>query len=700
MTQSGHTSPNQSRTARPNGRTTVGKVALGTTLAVVGLMTSAAPVFANAVDTTDSPAPAAPSSTPTDVTIETPAETPPVTTTTVTTTTAEPTESASPTTSTVPTETIPTEIGTALTIHNDAISNEAITNAAVASAPTPDQRPSIVVEELNRILIPDLSSFGDETDARNDHAVTSAGYSVTIAAQGNDVGIPKGAAFQITNAPSHGTATIENNTGVVFYVPADGFVGTDQLDYTIFDAKGHRLDTATVFIKVYAAPKAADFQFYILPGQTFSFDVSAGSSDKPGPANFYMCSDDLPDHGSWNSSSKGHFTYAPDAGWSGNDYFCYVLQDMTTGAKSIGHVGIYTSLSDAVDDELTTGEGVAVDSTVAGNDLFTPGSTFSLVTSTQHGAVSFHADGTYTFSPDAGYVGADEFSYGLEDLNGNSDIAVVHIDVTAAPTAVNDSASTKAGTSVGGDVSLNDTFVEGATFAKETNPAHGTANVNGDGTFSYAPSAGFTGTDSFVYSVKNPNGTVDVATVTITVAPVADVRISVGPTSAIGAGETQTVTFTVTNDGPTTTLETALMTYTPNGGFVVVSAPTGCTIAAGGSSVSCVVPVRNSGESASFAIGVKAPATLPGTDPIAAGTVTVTGGDIDPNLANNSASVAFAAKAVVAGVTSTPVAVSPATVTAATLPATGTDTETMLIMSTSLVTVGAFLLRVTRRRMA
>jgi large repetitive protein len=55
-----------------------------------------------------------------------------------------------------------------------------------------------------------------------------------------------------------------------------------------------------------------------------------------------------------------------------------------------------------------------------------------------------------------------------------------------------------------------------------TQPANGTVTVNPDGTFTYVPNAGFSGTDSFTYTIAGSNDPSETATatVTITVGPV------------------------------------------------------------------------------------------------------------------------------------------------------------------------------------
>jgi len=50
-----------------------------------------------------------------------------------------------------------------------------------------------------------------------------------------------------------------------------------------------------------------------------------------------------------------------------------------------------------------------------------------------------------------------------------------------------------------------------------SDPAGGSVILNPDGSFAYTPDAGFTGTDTFVYTASDGNGGTAIATVTITV---------------------------------------------------------------------------------------------------------------------------------------------------------------------------------------
>jgi Big-like domain-containing protein len=109
------------------------------------------------------------------------------------------------------------------------------------------------------------------------------------------------------------------------------------------------------------------------------------------------------------------------------------------------------------------------------------------------------------------------------------------------------------------------------TAAKVGDPAHGTVALNADGSFTYTPAANYYGPDAFTYQASDGTLRSGTATVSIAVNPVNDPpSFTAGPdqTASGGSGEinvtgwatnispgpanenTQTVTFTVTNDNP------------------------------------------------------------------------------------------------------------------------------------------------------
>jgi hypothetical protein len=96
----------------------------------------------------------------------------------------------------------------------------------------------------------------------------------------------------------------------------------------------------------------------------------------------------------------------------------------------------------------------------------------------------------------------------------------------------------------------------GGAWTFPSDPAHGTLALGGDGSITYTPDAGFTGTDTFTYVASDLRGRTDPATVTITVAPA---PTSVPVADFDGDGSTDVSVFRPASgawfvqEGPTTT---------------------------------------------------------------------------------------------------------------------------------------------------
>ncbi len=138
-------------------------------------------------------------------------------------------------------------------------------------------------------------------------------------------------------------------------------------------------------------------------------------------------------------------------------------------------------------------------------------------------AAGISGNGTYSFSflnetSESGYLssreGANPPQLVIEFLPAGSN---------AAPVANNDAATTAAGTAVVINVLANDSDADGsldpASVTVATAAGHGTTSVNtSNGAITYTPNAGFSGNDSFTYTVSDNQGAVsNLATVAITV---------------------------------------------------------------------------------------------------------------------------------------------------------------------------------------
>ena len=187
---------------------------------------------------------------------------------------------------------------------------------------------------------------------------------------------------------------------------------------------------------------------------------------------------------------------------------------------------------DAIDDSLTTNEDTPLNipqGTLIGNDTDADGDPLSILsvsaTSSNGGTVSL-SSGTVTYTPAANFNGTDTFTYIVTDGLGGTDIATVTVTVTPvndAPVATDDAQTTSENVALNipaATLLANDTDVDGDTLSitavSPTSANGGTLALIG-GIITYTPAVGFTGTDTFTYTVDDGNGLTDTATVSVSV---------------------------------------------------------------------------------------------------------------------------------------------------------------------------------------
>ena len=109
-----------------------------------------------------------------------------------------------------------------------------------------------------------------------------------------------------------------------------------------------------------------------------------------------------------------------------------------------------------------------------------------------------------------------------DQASGNYIMAInVNAAVNRAPDAVNDAATAATGQDITILVLANDIDPDGnaLTITSATQPTNGAVSILGGTTvgIAYRSNSGFTGTDSFTYTISDGNGGTDTATVTVTV---------------------------------------------------------------------------------------------------------------------------------------------------------------------------------------
>lgn len=173
------------------------------------------------------------------------------------------------------------------------------------------------------------------------------------------------------------------------------------------------------------------------------------------------------------------------------------------------------------------------------------------------GSATVAADGysvSYT-APSSG--GPFYFDYTITDSATNqTDTATVKISIATFPTAVDDSATTQTLKAVEINVRGNDICSSTpCTYDVSSDASNGAVSLSLDPLFEfqYIPGAGFTGTDTFKYSITTSLGMTQTATVTVYVTPTAS------DDSAV-AGKNQTKIITVTSNDECLTCSVSIVT--------------------------------------------------------------------------------------------------------------------------------------------
>ncbi|MFN8053688.1 MAG: Ig-like domain-containing protein, partial [Acidimicrobiales bacterium] len=219
--------------------------------------------------------------------------------------------------------------------------------------------------------------------------------------------------------------------------------------------------------------------------------------------------------------------FTPFPGATGTDTFTYTISD-SRGGFSTATVTLHfpggNGPPEAIGDISTTPEDTAVLIVVRSNDTDPNGDPLAvkgIVDEPRHGTVTVFDDGSVLYTPAADYVGQDSFTYRICDPDNLCDTALVSMTVTPVndgPRAGDDFVAVPTDEATIIEVTLNDSDPEldplevtGIT----TPPVHGSAFANPDGTVTYEPDLGFTGTDKFTYEVCDPSHLCDTADVTV-----------------------------------------------------------------------------------------------------------------------------------------------------------------------------------------
>jgi VCBS repeat-containing protein len=393
--------------------------------------------------------------------------------------------------------------------------------------------------------------------AVNDDATTLEDTAVTIPVLANDSGVD-GATLSISaasvNTPGAGSVVVNAN-GTLTFTPAPNFNGTIALNYTVRDSNA---ETASAFVTVAItpvndAPVATNDSYSVNEDQTLTIPAGAGVLANDTDVDVDTLSAALasvPAHGTLTLNPNGSFTYTPTANFDGSDFFTYRAADgvetsnfatVSITVNSVNHVPV------AMNDSIATNGNTAVTIDVLANDTDPDGDALTvsaITTAPTNGTASIVSDKA-VYTPATGFTGTDNFAVRISDGNGGSATSTVTVMVNnRPPVALDDSATTSAGTPVNIAVLANDSDPDShsLTVASVSAPASGTAAIMADGQITYTPPASDFAGSSFTYVVSDGHGGSATATV----------RVAVGATTSNALPIARDDIYTSEEVGPAT----------------------------------------------------------------------------------------------------------------------------------------------------
>jgi hypothetical protein len=305
-----------------------------------------------------------------------------------------------------------------------------------------------------------------ETYASEQDTVLTVPVGAGVLTNDSDVDGPALSAVLVQQA-QHGTVLLYAD-GSFAYTPAAGWWGADQFTYTADDGAGGS-DTAVVTVQVARAA-----------GITVTPTMGLTTSELGGQASFTVVLDRQPtatvridlgmsqggegvlsatqlffDATNWSTPQTVTITGIDDGVNDGDRFYTITLAPAASAdplyngldAADVSVTNVATppptpQSPAAAEDAYNVTSGAALTVAPAGvlsNDSSPTGQalTATLVQQAAHGVVSLNPDGSFTYTPAAGFVGTDQFRYAATDSNGSTP-AEVTITVDAAPDPVPD----------------------------------------------------------------------------------------------------------------------------------------------------------------------------------------------------------------------------------------------------------------------
>ena len=251
----------------------------------------------------------------------------------------------------------------------------------------------------------------------------------------------------LVSEPTHGHLNL-NMDGSFTYTPNALFYGSDSFTYMVSDGISDS-NVATISLAVTHVnhpPVATNASYAILEDSSLTRAASAGLlanvTDADGdPLTASVVA--RPTHGTLTTNADGSFTYTPNALYFGTDRFTYKANDgmADSNAATVNLTVTHVNHAPvAVNDSYTTSAGqppltITALGGILANDTDADGDSLTavLIANPAHGRLGFNTNGSFVYTPDAGFAGTDSFGYRAFDGQTLGNVATVSLTVATAP---------------------------------------------------------------------------------------------------------------------------------------------------------------------------------------------------------------------------------------------------------------------------
>ncbi|HVA47490.1 MAG TPA: Ig-like domain-containing protein, partial [Pirellulales bacterium] len=273
-----------------------------------------------------------------------------------------------------------------------------------------------------RLLLTGPTANPDNYYDHNGGAINIPAYAGVLA---NDTGGNGPLSAVLVTPPSYGTLTLNSDGSLTYTNTTFPPFGGDSFTYEAYDGSTYSsAATVSIGLMVSDQPQVQPQQYSTLHDQTLTVSAPGVLTLSSDPNNIHLTAVLVsgPSHGTVQLNSDGSLTYTPAYHYYGNDGFSFegydgnsysaaasasidVTDQAPTGANQM------YSLPNGQTDNVSAAQGVLNLASDPDGDSITA----VLSSAPTHGTLQLNSDGSFSYTPNPGWIGTDAFGFTVSD---------------------------------------------------------------------------------------------------------------------------------------------------------------------------------------------------------------------------------------------------------------------------------------------